>query len=198
MQDSWLNFTTLTIIRIVVGTYFVAIALGLVAGVDPGALFVPVLGPATGDLAGTVTLCALSLVVMAGLGLRLSSAGLALFVIGSSAAQNLLFPAFADIQGFWRDAVLASAIMPGALALQPRASGRSARGRLRQGETVQPRRIARGKPSKRLAAEEAAAKRAELRRAAQAAQAAEAAGAARSDTAQADLPARPKAVLTPV
>ncbi|HKL55470.1 MAG: hypothetical protein ACX93P_15100 [Roseovarius sp.] len=198
MQDSWLNFTALTIIRIVVGTYFIAIALGLVTGVDPAALFAPAIGPETADLAGTVTLCALSLAFMAGVGLRLSSACLALFVIGSSAAQNLLSPAFADIQMFWRDAVLACAVVPGAVALQPRAPGKSSWDRLRQGETVQPRRIATGKPSKRLAAEEAAAKRAELRRAAQAAQAAEAAQSAPTDTAQSDLPPRPKAVLTPV
>jgi len=198
MQDSWLNFTALTIIRIVVGTYVVAIALGLVAGVDPAALFVPALGPATGDLAGTVALCALALAFMAGFGLRLFSASLALFVIGSSAAQNLLSPASADLQGFWRDVVLACAVLPGAVAMQPRAPGRPARFALRQARRVHPRRIATGKPSKRLAAEEAAAKRAELRRVAQAAQAAEAVKAVPSDGVQPELPARPKAVLTPV
>ncbi len=109
--NRWLDQTGLNLIRIVIGSYFTAIALGLIEGVDPAVLFVSLLARPLADLAGVAVLFSLAVAFMSGFGLRLTALSLAAFVLSSSAAQNYLLSDRPDTSGFWRDLALVGAVM---------------------------------------------------------------------------------------
>lgn len=109
--QTWLDHTGLNLIRIVIGSYFFAISMGLISGFDPTALFVPYLNPLTADLIGTMVLFSLTVIYMTGYQLRLSCLALALFVLSSSLAQNILFLGNGTISDFWRDLTMVCAVL---------------------------------------------------------------------------------------
>lgn len=110
-NDRSLNYTGLNLIRILIGSYLVAISLGLIEGFDQGALLRPLLPGMLADLAGTVVLFGLAACFMAGVHLRIFALALALFVLVSSLLA--LLPQFsAQAASFlWRDLVLVCAIL---------------------------------------------------------------------------------------
>lgn len=148
-DDRRLDHTGLNLIRIVIGSYFMAIALGLIEGVDAAALLRPLLPARLAELGGTTALFALSTAFMAGVALRPVALTLALDVLLSSVIAHILAPRAADPSHFWRDLALASAVLlsyaplrqrdlrRAALILRHRAS-RIGRGR---GGPVRPRRV---------------------------------------------------------
>jgi hypothetical protein len=99
------------LIRIVIGSYFLAIALGLVDGVDKGALFVGAWPLEQASLAGSVVLATIATTFMSGVCLRLSTLALALFVLCSSIMQTYVTAAPAGVSAFWRDMSLVCAIL---------------------------------------------------------------------------------------
>ena len=101
----------MNLIRIVIGSYFLAIALGLVAGVDEGALFAGAWPAEQASLAGSVILATIATSFMSGLCLRLSTLALALFVLCSSIMQTYVMAAPAGVSAFWRDMSLVCAIL---------------------------------------------------------------------------------------
>ncbi len=56
----------LNLIRIVIGSYFMALSLGLVAGLDPAVIFAPLMSPLLADIAGSTLMFCLSACFMAG------------------------------------------------------------------------------------------------------------------------------------
>lgn len=107
----WIDHTGLNLIRIVIGSYFMAIALGLIEGTEPKAMFIPYLDTETSDLIGTMLLFAITTAFMAGLFLRQSSLMLAIFIFGSSLAENFLTYEHASISNFWRDLTMVCAVL---------------------------------------------------------------------------------------
>lgn len=110
-NERWLDHTGLNLIRIVIGSYFMAISLGVIGGVDPAALFAQLLEGETAALAGTGVLCTLSALFMSGLYLRSAALALAVFVLCSSLAQNLLAPGPLGLSALWRDITMVCAIL---------------------------------------------------------------------------------------
>ena len=110
-DERWLNNSGLNLIRIVIGSYFAAVALDLVSGVDQSALFAGFAPPMIADLLGSTLLFVASLTFMTGIYLRMSALVLALFVFSSSLIQNFLLMEIEDISAFWRDITLVCAVI---------------------------------------------------------------------------------------
>lgn len=110
-SERWLDHTGLNLIRIVIGSYFMAISLGLIRGVDQSALFITLLPEEAARLVGTVLLFTLSVAFMSGLALRLSALMLALFVLCSSVIENYLYFETLTVSSFWRDLTLSCAVL---------------------------------------------------------------------------------------
>lgn len=150
-NDRWLDHTGLNVIRIVIGSYFLAISIGLVQGFDQTALFIGLLPPEQAALAGSAFLMVLSLTFMTGIMLRLSALMLSLFVLCSSLMQSFVMMEPRGLSAFWRDMALVCAIL---LCYTPRRRRdvRKVRSFLREGSgwisrsrrtgDVRPRRVA--------------------------------------------------------
>ena len=110
-DERWLNQTGLNLIRIVIGSYFMAVSLDLVIGIDQTALFVPFMPFQVADLVGSTLLFVVSIAFMLGIRLRPTALVLALFVFCSSLMQNFLIAEFEDISAFWRDVTMVCAII---------------------------------------------------------------------------------------
>lgn len=110
-SERWLDHTGLNLIRIVIGSYFMAISLGLIRGVDQAAMFAHLLPEESALLAGTALLFILAVAFMSGLALRLSALMLALFVLCSSVIQNYLHFETLTVSAFWRDLTLSCAVL---------------------------------------------------------------------------------------
>lgn len=143
------------LIRIVTGSYFAALALDLVEGLDKAILFAPLLDAKAADFVGSTLLLSLSLSFMLGYQLRLSALSLALFVFVSSFAQHMIHVEVGSVSAFWRDLTLTCAVMLSYITLSPRemrrASMLAARARMRAStqNAVTPRRIVTGPVQKR-------------------------------------------------
>lgn len=143
------------LIRIVTGSYFAALALDLVQGLDKAVLFVPFLDARTADFVGSTLLLSLSLSFMLGYHLRLTALSLALFVFVSSFAQHMIHVEPGAVSAFWRDLTLTCAVMLSYITLSPRemrrASMLASRARMRAltQNAVTPRRIVTGPVQKR-------------------------------------------------
>lgn len=110
-DERWLNQTGLNLIRIVIGSYFVAVSLDLVIGVDQKALFLPVAPGVVADIVGSTLLFLTSVAFMTGFQLRITALVLALFIFCSSLVQNFLLAPVEDVSAFWRDVTLVCAII---------------------------------------------------------------------------------------
>lgn len=119
-KETGLDQTARNLLRIVTGSYFLAIALDLVAGLDPSVLFAPLLPPIAADLAGSTLLVCLSISFMLGLHLRISALSLVLFVLSSSLVQNMIHVQPGSVSAFWRDLTLTCAVMLSYLTLSSR------------------------------------------------------------------------------
>ncbi len=113
------NHTGLNLIRLIIGSYFMAISLGLVQGVDHRAIFAPIFGLQTGDLIGTTVLFAISAAFMSGLYLRTTSLMLALFVLTSSLIETFMPFQPQNISAFWRDLTLMCGVLLSYYSLKP-------------------------------------------------------------------------------
>ena len=107
----WIDLTGLNLIRIVIGSYFMAVALGLVSGIAPYALFPKSVDPQLADLIGSTFLFAVTAAFMIGLHLRISALTLALFILCTSLMQNLVTPDTMDISAFWRDLAMLCGVL---------------------------------------------------------------------------------------
>ncbi|WP_297772436.1 hypothetical protein [uncultured Roseovarius sp.] len=140
--------TGLNLIRIIIGSYFMALSLDLVKGFDPGTLFATSFSSSVADLLGCALLLGLSGCFMAGIQLRLAALSLALMIFSSSLVQNFVIVTPDSLSAFWRDLTLAVAVLLTYLTLGRhelrRASVLAHRARLHRvltHKTIRPRRI---------------------------------------------------------
>jgi uncharacterized membrane protein YphA (DoxX/SURF4 family) len=110
-NDRWINQTGLNLIRIVIGSYFMAVSLDLVIGVDQTILFAPFMSAALADLVGSTLIFVSSVLFMTGVALRLTSLFLAMFVLCSSVIQNFIVFEMGNLSDFWRDVALVCAVI---------------------------------------------------------------------------------------
>ncbi|SLN43597.1 hypothetical protein ROG8370_01847 [Roseovarius gaetbuli] len=101
----------LNLIRIVIGSYFMALSIGLVAGLDPAAIFTPLMPTLLADILGGTVMFMLSACFMAGIQLRLVALSLAIFVFSNSLTQNMLHVVPGSVSAFWRDLTLTCAVL---------------------------------------------------------------------------------------
>jgi len=140
-SERWLDHTGLNLIRIVIGSYFMAISLGMIHGVDRAALFAPALPAPMAQWAGSALLFGLSLAFMSGLCLRLSALTLGLFVLASSVAEHFLFAQVGTMSFFWRDLALVGAVLLSYSALRRREIRQAALFMRRNGYRVRRKRV---------------------------------------------------------
>jgi len=138
----------INLLRIVTGTFFMAVALELVDGFDPAVLFQPVLDPALSGAAGAITLLTLAIWFMLGAALRLAALSLALFVLVSSFTSNFIVSPFEDLSAFWYDLTLCCGVLLSYLTLDEKRlrrasvlSHQSRMSRISAQRRVQPRRV---------------------------------------------------------
>ncbi|MEQ9258050.1 MAG: hypothetical protein RIG84_03025 [Roseovarius sp.] len=110
-REPRLNHKGINLIRIVIGSYFLAISLGLITGFDTSVMFKTTMAEGTARLAGTMVLFILAVSYMAGILLRQSCLMLAIFVLSSSICENFIFGQNQGIGPFWRDLVLVCAVL---------------------------------------------------------------------------------------
>ncbi|PKQ13124.1 MAG: hypothetical protein CVT70_05210 [Alphaproteobacteria bacterium HGW-Alphaproteobacteria-1] len=126
----------LNLLRIVIGTYFMALALGLIEGFDPAALFYPVMGAVIAETVGATLLLSLAIWFMLGTTLRLAALSLALFVLSSSFMANFIAGPAENLSAFWYDLTLTCAVLLSYMALDTRSIRRASifahRARLRR------------------------------------------------------------------
>lgn len=139
----------INLLRIVTGTFFMAVALDLVDGLDPAILFRPLMSPGLGEAAGAIALLTLAIWFMLGTALRLAALSLALFVLASSFTANFIAAPVEDLSAFWYDLTLCCGVLLSYLTLDERRLRRASvfarPGQSRQGagqHRVQPRRVA--------------------------------------------------------
>jgi uncharacterized membrane protein YphA (DoxX/SURF4 family) len=141
----------INLLRIVTGTFFMAVALDLVDGFDPAILLRPLLGPALSEVAGATGLLALAIWFMLGTALRLAALSLALFVLASSFTANFVAAPVEDLSAFWYDLTLCCGVLLSYLTLDARQMRRasvlghqSRARRIAAARRVKPRRVAPG------------------------------------------------------
>lgn len=110
-NDRSLNYFGLNLIRIVIGSYLMAISLGLIQGFDHAALFRPLMPGTLADLAGKAALFGLAACFIAGIHLRIFALALALFVLVSGLSAAMTQFGAGAASALWRDLVLVCAIL---------------------------------------------------------------------------------------
>jgi len=139
----------LNLLRVIIGTFFMAIALELIEGFDPAALFRPVLRTTGAEAVGAISLLCLTIWFMLGAALRLAALSLALFVLASSFLANFVAPPTENLSAFWYDLTLACGVLLSYLTLDEKRLRRAsilqhhARvRRIEESRAVKPRRVA--------------------------------------------------------
>lgn len=148
--------TGINLIRIVIGSYFMALSLDLVVGVDTAMIFAPFLGSKGAEIAGAMLLFLFSAGFMAGVYLRLAALCLGLLVFTSSLLENMIHPGPESLSAFWRDLALTASVLLSYLSLNAHAlrrasvlAHRARQRRLMMLKAIEPRRVDRAQDPKR-------------------------------------------------
>jgi uncharacterized membrane protein YphA (DoxX/SURF4 family) len=103
----------LTLIRIIIASYFLAVSINLVEGTHPSLLFSHMSDPEAANILGSFLLFMGAYLLLCGLAVRLVSIYLVLLLLGSSIMQNIVLVNAIQVDNFWRDLVLVSALILG-------------------------------------------------------------------------------------
>lgn len=106
-----LNQTGQTLIRIVIASYFIASASGIIPGMQAGILFEPVLEPDVAYLAGAATVFCLAFLILTGYALRAAALVLSIMLFWSSYLTMIDLGLAEQLGFFWRDLALIGALM---------------------------------------------------------------------------------------
>jgi hypothetical protein len=101
----------LALIRLVISSYFIAISLGIISGVNAGIVFELWFPPNEAHFIGASIMAGCSLFIFAGMFLRLSCLYLAVLVLSSTIAENILAGGLHNLDGLWRDVVMACVLI---------------------------------------------------------------------------------------
>ncbi|MEM7732335.1 MAG: hypothetical protein AAF280_06065 [Pseudomonadota bacterium] len=117
-RDAWLNQTGIKVIRLVIGSHFCAMALGVPVGFDPFFLVTAALPGELGQMIGAAALFTLAIAFICGVMLRVVSLTLAGFLIFSAMA-TLLLSGDAAVGPLWQSIALGAAVLLCYGALRP-------------------------------------------------------------------------------
>ncbi|MEM7733217.1 MAG: hypothetical protein AAF280_10595 [Pseudomonadota bacterium] len=118
-RDAWLNQTGIKLIRVVIGSHFCAIALGVPFGFDPFFLLGAILPGDIAQIIGGAALFTLAIAFICGVMLRVVSLILAGFLIFSATATVLLSNDVAAVGSLLQSIALGAAVMLCYGALRP-------------------------------------------------------------------------------
>ena len=135
-----LNATAQNLLRIVIASYFLAVALNLIAGTSLTSLASQVLPAHVAEPLSAMVVFALAFLVMIGLYMRPAALVLGLMTLFASYLQMIELSVLDELGTFWRDLVLISALMLTYAENAPR----DYRMRSAIRRKVTPRRVARG------------------------------------------------------
>lgn len=99
------------VLRVLIGSYFVAVALEIIPGTDLSVLFATVLAAPLDKAVATWLVFLLSFMVMIGLHTRAAALLLALITVFSSYLAMVQTAGGADLASFWRDVALIAALI---------------------------------------------------------------------------------------
>ncbi len=147
-----LNQNGQNLVRILISSYFIAVALGLIEGTDGSVLMAVFLPPGLAEFAGSALVFALAYLVLMGVWMRPAALLLGLVLFWSSYIINFGPQGPMEVGDFWRDLALVGALMM-TYNGSPRARRHSAIlrrrpkvRRIRPGDPVLPRRVAATRP----------------------------------------------------
>jgi uncharacterized membrane protein YphA (DoxX/SURF4 family) len=138
-QAQNLNQTGQNLVRVVIASYFLAVALGLIPGTAALPLTEPFLPAPYADAASKAVIFATAYLVLIGVWLRFSALLLATVLFWSSYITNI---GANNLEGFWRDLALIGALILTYTQTLPRAANRRALLRI----TRRPRHITPARP----------------------------------------------------
>ena len=145
-----LDMAALKFIRMVMASYFMAVALGVISGFEPAVFFSLFLSPDLASTVGSAVVLHFAVLMFFGLFLRLASLYLAIVVLTSALVTHVVTPDVVAIDRLWHEVVLIGGLMLSYCTLSESQLRRQAfirpRAALRRRITgkVVPRRIARG------------------------------------------------------
>lgn len=148
-----LNENGQNLVRILISSYFIAVALGLINGTDGSVLAAYFLPEAYASFAGSAIVFALAYMVLVGIWLRPAALLLALVLFWSSYIVNFGPEGPLKVGDFWRDLALVGALMMtyngSPRSLRRRSLWRRAPKvrRIRPDAQVSPRRVAPARPA---------------------------------------------------
>lgn len=104
------DVATMTL-RVLIGSYFVAVALGIIPGTDLSVLFATVLATPLDKAVSTGLVFILAFMVMIGMHTRAAALVLALMTVFSSYLAMVQTGVGSDLASFWRDVALIAALI---------------------------------------------------------------------------------------
>ena len=125
-RDAWLSQNGLKLIRVVIGSYFCAMAMGVPMGFDPFFLLGLVVPGETGRIIGAAALLTLAIAFICGVRLRLVSLMLAGFMIFSAIVKLVLVGDLVHVGALWQSIAFGAAVMMSYATLKPHELHRTA------------------------------------------------------------------------
>ena len=101
----------LALLRLVISSYFIAISLDVISGVDTSLIFQTWFDKSDAQFIGNSLMAGCSLFVFVGVFLRMSCLYLALLVLSSTVMENVIVAGAPAPDALWRDIVFVSALM---------------------------------------------------------------------------------------
>lgn len=117
-----LNVTGQNLLRILIASYFLAVAVGFVPGTDPTILFKYLLPAPHSAVLGTAVAVCLSFLILTGFALRTSVLLMSLGIFWSSYLTALELGLSEQLGYFWRDLALIAALMLTYIETEPRST----------------------------------------------------------------------------
>jgi len=117
-----LNVTGQNLLRVLIASYFLAVAVGFVPGTDPTILFKYLLPAPHSAVLGTAVAVSLSFLILTGFALRTSVLLMSLGIFWSSYLTALELGLSEQLGYFWRDLALIAALMLTYIETEPRST----------------------------------------------------------------------------
>ena len=110
-ERATLNATAQALLRLVIGSYFLAVALGLIPGTDLSVLFSGVLPPPFDEAVATGLVFLLAFMVMVDYATRVAALVMALITFYASYLAMISLGVAEELGSFWRDLALIAALL---------------------------------------------------------------------------------------
>lgn len=115
-----LDLMALKFIRMVMASYFIALSVDVIQGVNMAVFFAPFMSAPMAEQVGSAVVLYFAALLFFGLFLRLSSLYLAIMMLTSSMMQNFFQSPTGSIDAFWHDLVIVCGLLLTYCTLSPR------------------------------------------------------------------------------